>query len=520
MKPRHKNSMLIGSGVVVFLVVMVIIIGVVSHRKAARVVTSSEQGQTPYHGITANMKNDIEYQIQGVKKNQNQLSQHALSQLAQLQQEISQLKKQQNKKRLKSQSSTDDNTAQYNANGDLIAGHNGKSEETDKLTQKIQQMSDSLKQEINSMKANTSQAISAIQTKLDSGIAVGNGNDTSQSTTPTYVWVQDLSTMQTNGGDTANANTNDQTGNPLKKSLNLFGDEVKANSIYDDQGHLKSRDITSTDKKITVKPAFSVPNPAIMTNAIALTPIVGRIPKGQNHTVWSPYKVVFVVEHPNLVSNGHQLAPQMGKMMGIATCSGVYGSILQRTGFNRCKVDTLTYIFPDGTIATESDHDEQGSKDSNNSHNQNGIADDGLGYITDAYGNPQIGGTLETSIGLRVAMTGATAGVSAYGGALASANTMVSSGTGSSIIQQVTDANKYALGQGLNASAQGVNKEWADISANLFDFVFTPKWNATTHQMKRFNIVITHELHFDYDTKGRKLDYGVENANTTDHLIF
>lgn len=505
MKTRNKKIIWgVAIGLSLF-VGSIIVIGIVSHHTATQMRASEQGGDLPYGNISANIKNNIEYQIQGVQKDQSELTKNSMQQIADLKQAFLEFQrhKEQNEK-----TSTKKSGVQYNANGQVTAGTGNKTgSEDDSITKKLVQMSDSIKQQIMSMRANTSQEIKAINEKLDSDIKVGSG-DQSMGHVPSeekYHWVDDLSVMQT-GGVLDNQSQGNR--NPLKESLNLFGEEIKKNNIYDDRGHYKG-DEHNVDSD-TMKPTFTAPNPTVMSNAIALTPMVGRIPKGENHAITSPYKVVFVVEHPNLVSNNHQLASQLGKMMGIATCTGVYGSIIDRTGYNRCKVNTLTYIFPDGTISTQT------VKNLKNPPTE----DDGLGYITDAYGNPQIGGALETSIGLRIAMIAATTGASAYGGALATANTLVSNTTAGSIMQQVTNTNKYALGQSMNAAAQGVNKEWKDISANFFDFVFTPKWDKGTHKMKRFNIIITHELHFDYDTKGRKLNYGGNDENTEAHLIF
>ena len=492
MKDRNDKKFILiaGIGVVVFLFVIVMAL-VSSHsakesaKSAQRAQRAQGNGQLPFSGLTANVANNLRHQIDSIASNVNKG-----------QQEIWEALKRKKAALLKAQEEQSKQKAVLNDLNSTSTPQTPDNSQLDALKKEIAAMSSALKEK----QVSFTHQINQLKDEITHQYQIGQGQKTASQGQhyQGVTWVTDMTNANALNKTTGDANDPlRDTGNNQGKGFQLFD-----TTPLHERGHKSSdADAQSGNAKASHKPvaipAFTIPNPTVLTRAIALTPIVGRIPKGDNHLVWAPFQVLFMVEHPNLTSNGHHLAPQMGKMLGTATC---VGDLL--AGANACHVDVLTYVFPDGTIATAKADD-----DAKNNGNSSRMDFKGFGYITDAYGNPQIAGSRKTALGLRIAMTGATAAVSAYGGALSQASTIQSNNGMGSIVQQVTNANKYAMGQAINGAAQGVNKEWEDVSKNMFDYIYTNNWNQDTHQLKRFNIVVTQQLDFDYVKHGRKLSY-------------
>ncbi|WP_203368706.1 hypothetical protein [Cysteiniphilum marinum] len=415
---------------------------------------------------------------------------------------------------------------------------NGNQGSSDLVAQQIAELKQSFQKETARIKAETQSELARLKSAMNSSdgsvrlpigdgqTTVGNlgskgntGNTGNSPNTGTMNWVGDVSVLsaQSSGQVSQINQQNNQKNrsNPLNGALDLFNDNNSkggnsgsgANNQTVNASNRGETGVNSNKngqgKESAIIPAYTIANPSVLSNVIPLTPIVGRVPKGDNQLVWSPFQMLFMVEDPNFTSNEHQLDDALPKMLGTATC---VGDLLAAA--SACYVNTLTYIFPDGTISTV-------TADTNN-----GSGFKGLGYLTDAWGNPQIHGERKTAMGLRLAMSGVTAGVSAYGSGLAQSATQQNETSVGSIVQQITDANQYAMGQAINSTAQGVNDEWKDISKNLFDFVYTSNWDADTQRLKRFNVVITKELGFDYNENGRKLRHDFETDVHASSLIF
>ncbi|WP_203249824.1 hypothetical protein [Cysteiniphilum marinum] len=383
-----------------------------------------------------------------------------------------------------------------------------------------------LKSAMNSTDGSVRLPIGDGQTTVGNLGSKGNsGNTGNNPNTGTMNWVGDVSVLsaQSSGQVSQINQQNNQKNrsNPLNGALDLFNDNSTKGGNSGNSGNAGSGANNQTvnasnrgetgvnsnkngqGKESATIPAYTIPKPSVLSNVIPLNPIIGRSPKGDNHTVWSPFQVLFMVEDPNFTSNEHQLDDALPKMLGTATCVGDIGA-----SASACYVNTLTYIFPDGTISTVT------------SDTNNGSGFKGLGFLADEHGSPQIHGEIKTSMGLRLAMSGVTAGVSAYGSGLAQSATQQNETSVGSIVQQITNANQYAMGQAINSTAQGVNDEWREVSKNLFDFVYTSNWDADTQRLKRFNVVITEEIAFDYNENGRKLRHDFETDVHASSLIF
>lgn len=250
------------------------------------------------------------------------------------------------------------------------------------------------------------------------------------------------------------------------------------------------------DNKGKLKPAFSIPDSTIFTGVTSFNDLVGRIPKGDEHTVFAPYQTVFHVDKYNFTSKKYKLPKAIDDVMGRAICFGDFMS-----SSVSCKVESLVYIFNDGTISTIYPDSAKKGKDSYS------MSFNGLGYFTNEYGSPQIDGKLVTSLGLRVGGVALAGAVSGIGAAVSQSGLSIATTNGFSPINAVTNVGKFGVGQAVTNAANEGNKEFQDVTKNLFDYVDAPHWNKKTKSLMKYNIVTTQEIDVDYDPNGRKLNH-------------
>ena len=266
-------------------------------------------------------------------------------------------------------------------------------------------------------------------------------------------------------------------------------------------------DISGSEAKAKPKPIpfYTIPPNSMMTGVIPLQPLIGRIPKGDTAQIYQPFHAMFVTEHPTLMAQGHEAPLPLAKMTGTALC---LGDFMSRSV--SCQVKSLTFIFDDGHFQVINAKEDKGGRDDFTS---------GLGTLADHFGNPEIKGDLKTSLGLRLAVTGVSAGVSAYGQALAQAQVQNYGNSAISTLQRINNANSYAQGQALSGVAQGAQKEWEDISKNMYDYVFVPNWNPDTKRLIRLNIIVNKEIDINYDKTARKIDYANTLKSTNSNIL-
>jgi len=121
----------------------------------------------------------------------------------------------------------------------------------------------------------------------------------------------------------------------------------------------------------TVWPVYTLPVTSMLNGAVTLTPLVGRVPVGDN--VNDPFKFQVELGAANLAANGHRI-PGVAKVIAAGTVIGN-----REQSCVRGSINVLTFIFADGRIHTVGG----GNSDS---------ASGGLGYLADPWGKPCIRG--------------------------------------------------------------------------------------------------------------------------------
>lgn len=227
-------------------------------------------------------------------------------------------------------------------------------------------------------------------------------------------------------------------------------------------------------------PVYTLPVTTMLTGAVTLTPMVGRVPVGGN--VHDPFKFQAELGADNLAANGHRI-PGVAKVIVAGT---VVGNREQECV--RGAIQVMTFIFKDGRIHTVGD---------GANHDSNG----GLGYLADPWGKPCIRGTYINN-GSEYLTSRATA---AFLEGLAGAY-------GNAQVRRSTDANgfrdtyisgntyQYAASQGIGSTAAEIAAYVRERAMDAFDVVYVP-------QAHKVQIILEQQIDIDYDTQARKVSY-------------
>lgn len=337
-------------------------------------------------------------------------------------------------------------------------------------------------------KGNTSKADGYATVHVGNKVNSNKGREMTTFNGKRVIWIRDLTVATKPKGRDAASHWS-----PFGDGSNLIAKDNNGGSV-------------STEKKKPKPiPFYTIPPNSVMTGVIALQPLIGRIPKGDNGTIYQPFHAMFVTEHPTLMAQGHEAPLPVAKMTGTALC---VGDFMSRSV--SCQVKSLTFIFDDGHFQVINAKENKGGRDDFTS---------GIGTLADRFGNPEIQGKLESSLWIRLGITGLTTGVSAYGQALAQAQVENFGSLAMSTFQRIHNANSYAQGQALSGVAQGAQKEWDDISKNMYDYVFVPNWNPDTKRLIRLNIIVNKEIDINYDKTARKIDYANTLKSTNSNIL-
>ena len=126
----------------------------------------------------------------------------------------------------------------------------------------------------------------------------------------------------------------------------------------------------------TVFPVYTLPPNAVLSNALLVTPIIGRVPlPNRNGRVEDPFFFKVEIGGANLAANGHQI-PGVAKMIASGYATGIRDQQCVR-GY----IDSLTFIFIDGRIVNQGKASGEGAS-----------SGDVLGYLSDPWGKPCIHG--------------------------------------------------------------------------------------------------------------------------------
>lgn len=229
----------------------------------------------------------------------------------------------------------------------------------------------------------------------------------------------------------------------------------------------------------TATPFFTIAANSTLTNSIAMTALVGRVPI--DNKVSEPYPFKLLIGRDNLIANGIELPDVEGAIVS-GTASGDW-----TLSCVRGDVKSLTFVFSDGRIVSTKA----------NSSKENGY----IGWLSDPHGVPCIPGERKTNapeyLTTNFLLTGASA--AAQGLSSSQSTTIVDGGA---VIGAVTgDNGKYILGQALGGGLKETADWFRQRYGQTFDAVYVPPGREVA-------VHIDQQIEIDYDRASRKVKYG------------
>ncbi|WP_446027554.1 TIGR03752 family integrating conjugative element protein [Lelliottia amnigena] len=254
------------------------------------------------------------------------------------------------------------------------------------------------------------------------------------------------------------------------------------------------------DEKDLLKPVYTVPSNSTLMGSIAMTALIGRVPV--DGIVNDPFPFKVLIGPDNLTANGIDL-PEVAGAVVSGTASGDW-----TLSCVRASIRTITFVFRDGTVRTVPGNDQEDAGSAAAQQGASGVTtDNSLGWISDPYGIPCIGGERRSNaqqyLGTQALITAAGAGAASL---IKSDNgnvAVVPGGTGSlgTVGISGNDAMGRILSGGVSEMTQWVNK----LYGQAFAAVYVPPG-------ARVAIHIERPINIDYDPLGRRVNYHTGEA--------
>ena len=238
----------------------------------------------------------------------------------------------------------------------------------------------------------------------------------------------------------------------------------------------------------TVFPVYTLPPNSILSNAMLVTPIIGRVPlPNRGGKVEDPFFFKVEIGANNLAANGHQI-PGVAKMIASGYATGIRDQQCVR-GY----IDSLTFIFIDGRIVNQGKASGEGAS-----------SGDVLGYLSDPWGKPCIRGRYINNASSYLWSRGSAAFVEAAAEGLAQGQVNYkqnSDGNFNAVLDG--DIWKFVFGRGVSGSAAEFAQYIRNRTADTFDVVYV-------EQGKPVQIMLNTQIPIDYDANARLVNYYTE----------
>ena len=299
---------------------------------------------------------------------------------------------------------------------------------------------------------------------------------------------------------------------PLSKLSSKFNglEGLQDNAI--DRGQKQLRAVTKGERDLAAqhdrnegaKPIYTIPENATLMGSVAMTALIGRVPV--DGTVNDPYPFKVLVGPDNLTANGIDLPEVVGAVMS-GTASGDW-----TLSCVRGQVESITFVFADGTVRTVPQPQAVVSRNSatNQSSNTEKIRG-GLGYISDPYGIPCISGERRSNaqqyLGSQSLITAAGAGFAAALGSEQNSASFISSSSSSLGVSQSSgnSALNSVISGGIGDIRGWINKLYGEAFAAIY---VPPSAKVALH--------LDHEITIDYEPKGRRVHHENSSVSTLD----
>nr|WP_159465753.1 TIGR03752 family integrating conjugative element protein [Scandinavium goeteborgense] len=294
--------------------------------------------------------------------------------------------------------------------------------------------------------------------------------------------MQEADPKKTNSGPTFATSFLDD--NPLTRQKAAYEQQVK--------GYTNEHGADAA--KAAIDPVWTIPENSTLIGSRAMTALLGRIPL--NGTVTDPYPFKVLIGKDNLAANGIDI-PEMEGAVVSGTASGDW-----TLSCVRGQVNSITFIFTDGTVRTVPQPSANATNNTNQASAQNKVdTSSGIGWISDENGIPCIGGERKSNASTYLPTLFGLSAAEAGGNALTqNQQTTQTNGYGGTTSSLTGDAGKAVLG-GAISGGMSETTEWVKQRyGQTFDAIYVPPG-------VKLAVHITRQLAIDYDENGRKVRY-------------
>lgn len=257
---------------------------------------------------------------------------------------------------------------------------------------------------------------------------------------------------------------------------------------------LQSSDTTQTESTPSVIPYYTLPDLSVLANSTALSSLIGRV--YLEDRVINPYPFKIIVGRDNLTANFKDLPEQITGMI-----FGGYAEGDWPLSCVRGTINAATFVFDDGSIKSAYPGDPGTRPD------DSGFQPEGLGYISDPYGNPCILGEQVTDAPKFLFQRALLAGAEGYAEALRrqQIDTINLTGPDGTSTQEIFngDAADFARANVYVSAIQETTDWIRERQRQSFDVIYVPPAHSVVINLEQ-------ELRVDLDTNGRRLDYNNE----------
>ncbi|MDF7679933.1 TIGR03752 family integrating conjugative element protein [Enterobacteriaceae bacterium ESL0689] len=242
----------------------------------------------------------------------------------------------------------------------------------------------------------------------------------------------------------------------------------------------------------TAEPVYTLPENSTLVGSRAMTALLGRIPV--NGTVTDPYPFKVLIGKDNLTANGIDLPDVEGAIVsGSASGDWTLSCV-------RGQVNSITFVFADGTVRTVPQPDASGKNTGNgNTQNKTGT-DGGIGWISDNDGIPCISGTRKSNASTYLPTLFALSAASAAGEAFSEGQYTTQNNVNGISSTLTGSAGEAAMGKALSGGMSETTEWVKQRYGQTFDAIYVPPG-------AKLAVHITRQLAIDYEDNGRRVRY-------------
>ena len=268
------------------------------------------------------------------------------------------------------------------------------------------------------------------------------------------------------------------------KIVTTPGMSARLKAEQDKQARLLSQGDDALFDEPVVTPVFTLVRGSVLSDATAMTALIGRIPV--NGQVTSPYPFSLIVGKENLMASGFTL-PEVKGAIVTGTLTGDWNLSCVRGS-----VEAFDFIMENGSVISIPEAVSTLTTDFDGDDVKTAMQ---LGFLADPNGNPCLSGIKITNAPSYLTMMGVLDGVTAAANAAAAAQTTTSVDSSGSGASSVTgNSGKYALANAAAGSVSNVNTWIRERMSSSFDAIYAePGTQVAVHLGRTLNIDVPAE---------------------------